>query len=60
MKRDELICKVISQIVKDTEFGFYSAIFELFESIPEDKLRGFLPEEENSDIQIDEISHINE
>jgi hypothetical protein len=60
MKKDELIYKVISQITSDAEFGYYSAIFELLELIPEENLRAFLPEEENLDIQIDEISNINE
>jgi len=60
MKKDELIYKVIGQITSDAEFGYYSAIFELLELIPEDILRGYLPEEENLDIQIDEISNINE
>jgi len=60
MKKDELIYKVANQIVGDVEFGYYSALFELLELIPEENLRAFLPEEENLDIQIDEISNINE
>jgi len=60
INKDELIYKVVKQIVNDAEFGYYSAIFELLELVPEDKLRGFLTEEENLDIEIDEISNINE
>jgi len=60
INKEELIYKVIKQVVNDAEFGYYSAIFELLELIPEENLRAFLPEEENLDIQIDEISNINE
>ena len=60
MKKDELIYKVANQIVGDVEFGYYSALFELLEFVPEEYLRGYLTEEENLDIQIDEISNINE
>ena len=59
MKKDELIYKVISQITNDAEFGYYSAIFEMLEYVPEEYLRGYLTEE-NLDIEIDEISNINE
>jgi len=60
MKKDELIYKVANQIVGDVEFGYYSALFELLKFVPEEYLRGYLTEEENLDIQIDEISNINE
>jgi len=60
MKKDELIYKVANQIVGNVEFGYYSALFELLEFVPEEYLRGYLTEEENLDIQIDEISNINE
>ena len=60
MKKDELISKVVKQVASDMEFGYYSAIFEMLEYVPEEYLRGYLTEEENLDIEIDEISNINE
>ena len=59
MKKDELIYKVVKQIASDMEFGYYSAIFELLEFVPEEYLRGYLTEE-NLEIEIDDISNINE
>jgi len=59
MKKDELIYKVANQIVSDVEFGYYSALFELLEFVPEEYLRGYLTEE-NLEIEIDDISNINE
>jgi len=59
MKKDELISKVVKQIASDMEFGYYSAIFEMLEYVPEEYLRGYLTEE-NLEIEINDISHINE
>ena len=43
---DELFEKVLSQILSDVMDEDYTAIEELFDAIPEDKLRGFLNEDE--------------
>lgn len=58
--RQELIDKVLEQIVRDVEAGDLTAIEELIAGIPDDKAQHFLPEEENQSIEIDDISHINE
>ena len=49
----ELMDQVIMQIKQDCDTGDYTAIEELINDIPEDKLRGFLSE-------IDESKNINE
>lgn len=58
--KQELIDKVLEQIVRDVEAGDLTAIEELIADIPDDKAQHFLPEEENQSIEIDDISHINE
>ena len=39
-----LINSVLDQIAKDVHDGYFDTIEELIKDIPEDKLRGFLPE----------------
>ena len=48
----ELMDQVIVQIKRDCDMGDYTAIEELLMSCPEDKLRGFLSEvEESKDVE---------
>lgn len=42
--KQELIDKVLEQIVRDVEAGDLTAIKELIAYIPDDKAQGFLPE----------------
>lgn len=58
--KPELIGKVLKQITEDVMNGDMTAIEELIADISDDKAQGFLPEEENQSIKIDDISHINE
>ena len=58
--KQELIDKVLEQIVKDVEAGDVTAIEELIAGLPDDAALHFLPEDENQSIEIDNISHINE
>jgi hypothetical protein len=58
--KKELMDKVLKQITEDVMNGDTTAIEELIADIPDDKAQGFLPEEENQSIEIDDISHINE
>jgi len=52
---------VLEQIAKDVESGDMTAIEELIADIPNDKAMGFLPEEENQEIDLDGgLSAINE
>lgn len=44
--KQELIDKVLEQIVRDVEAGDLTAIEELIAGIPDDKAQHFLPEEE--------------
>jgi hypothetical protein len=45
MTKNQLIDLVIEQIIKDVEFGDYTAITELLNSTPSDVLLDYLPEE---------------
>ena len=61
-----LINLVINQIIKDLNYGDTTPLEELLNYIPADILNAYLSEVgddsdgENIDIQIDDISHINE
>jgi hypothetical protein len=46
MHNKELIDQVIEQMKKDVSYGDWTAIAELLESVPEENLKSFLPEEE--------------
>ena len=56
----ELMDRVLYQIRRDVEDGEYAAIMELLSFVPTEKLEGYLPEVENLQIELDDISHINE
>jgi len=56
-----IIDSVIDQIKLDIVNGDITALEELLEYIPIENLQAYLPEViENIDIEIDDISHINE
>ena len=55
-----IIDYVIDQIELDIVNGDITALEELLKHIPIDYLQGYLPEVENINIEIDDISHINE
>jgi len=44
--KEELLNRVLAQIVKDVEAGDLTAVADLIVDIPEDKAIQFLPEEE--------------
>lgn len=56
----DLIDSVIAQIKIDIDNGNYDAIAEMLDFLQTDVLKAFLPESENLNIQIDNISHIGE
>ena len=55
-----IIDYVIDQIELDIVNGDITALEELLKHIPTDYLQGYLPEVENINIEIDDISHISE
>jgi hypothetical protein len=55
-----LINAVIAQIKVDIADGNYDAIAEMLDYLPNNVLEAYLPEIENIDIELDDISHINE
>jgi len=55
-----LIDVVIAQIKVDIADGNYDAIAEMLDYLPNNVLEAYLPEIENIDIELDDISHINE
>jgi hypothetical protein len=57
-----LIDRVITQIELDMRGDDLTALEELLKSVPEQVLESYLPEVdfENLDIEIDDISHLNE
>ena len=55
-----IIDYVIDQIELDIVNGDITALEELLQHIPIEYLQSYLPEVENINIEIDDISHINE
>lgn len=55
-----IIDYVIDQIELDIVNGDITALEELLKHIPIEYLQGYLPEVENINIEIDDISHISE
>jgi len=51
MDRKVLIEAAIAQIMRDVDAGDFTAIWELLESVPEDALAGFIPEEKLEEIR---------
>lgn len=55
-----LIDAVIAQIKVDIANDNYDAISEMLDYLPNKILEAYLPEIENINIELDDISHINE
>ena len=51
MDRKDLMEAVLEQIIDDCRIGDFTAIWELLESVPEDALAGFIPEEKLEEIR---------
>ena len=57
---NNLIDLVIRQIQDDVDSGDVTALEELLKRVPAKVLESYLPEVENLEIEIDDISHIGE
>lgn len=55
-----LVDRVITQIELDMRGYDLTALEELLKRVPTKVLESYLPEEENLEIEIDDISHIGE
>ena len=53
-----LLAQVVDQMTKDAEMGDYTAIEELLQDIPAERLQGFLSQVDENDTMTNELADV--